>query len=1244
MLTLDFAFYQGLPCTGILGAKAGVGGSRGEFLAKKHSGRTTRMRFVVTVLVCSLCTCATGFELPMTEGIVWSEGFESYEVGELDAGTQGWVIRKGGPASSVSIVGTEDGKCLQLVDDSSHGGTPMEDYAAIRRFAPVSGDCRVTVRMKFGRGPAGGASDDHGINIGGPGGRGICLFAKYPYLRTPSWVDLPTPCQFERDEWFELEFVPDFEGHTIEVFKDGQSYGRVKMGAGVQSLDYISLRSQRYAQGTLWVDDIEVVGQVPAPLSGQGSAEFRRARDDVLAGKAVPSRWYPDDRAGAWNIRKRRLTLNVESGGWSAARVALSSDLTHAPALLLDVLKLDKGVRWSLAARAIGEVEGGWQMAILGSDDTGLTSCDLSRLRKDQPRAVELVLCAQGDGELQMSTPQWGTMSPKLLEPGHNEQRVVIVGPGGDELRWQPQADAGEYTLEIWPAGGDKQTVRTDRPYWQPEANLKPGLWHWRVRARSEGTPSGWSEQWTFRQGNLRKLNAGAVKHESTTLRVQERAGVTRDNSPVTSGLPFPEGAIFSADNLRLEDEAGQESPLQAIVTSRWPDGSIRWALLDFQVSLAAGETQTLILHYGTDVTRTKLPDMVVATPSALEAAQLAIEDESGNYVCHLFDHAPQIEVAGPLHSVALYQSDMLDADGNGRYRLLGRLHLYAEREHCRLELTFVNEHLETLRNISRIELRLPSEFAAQRYTVGGDGDAIIEGDLLDEGVRLRQDGPTVYDKNPIKWELSTGQSGEQASGWAHIQGDGSLTVAVRRMAQLHPKVLSMDAEGITVQLWPSDHEPYECGQGTAKTHELLIAWDTETPEAARDAGLGFCTPLFAVASPEWYCTSGAFGDIIPRNPQMFPQYERWIDGMIDNHAQIHRNKGEWGMRDFGDWDYSSRYERGWGNIEYDTCYTTALQFARSGDLRWLDETEVAAQHYADIDCCHWASDGNAGWPHVHYTDHWRAGNDLGHTWLQGLIYDYLLTGNRWSYEVGLDVGNFCAQVGFDMNITNRQERGVGWMLICLMEVYKLTGAQRYLDAATNIVDQAYDWQDKEIGYLPHPIDRSECKCETQCVGGKSFMMGVVLEGMWAYYEVTGSQKAREIIERGAHWLADYMWVEADKGYKYSSCKAQTSGRNGDLMELMGMGHAWELTGREDYLLQPLKQLAEYGEHLPDQISGGISAAHTRASVMFLSVVSRALGSGWQHWAREGKLPPDVGKPQQRAEVRVRAPRANRGG
>src|SRR5690349_3629919 len=71
-------------------------------------------------------------------------------------------------------------------------------------------------------------------------------------------------------------------------------------------------------------------------------------------------------------------------------------------------------------------------------------------------------------------------------------------------------------------------------------------------------------------------------------LIVQEHSGMARINEPVTVGIPFPAGEVARPEVLFLQDADGRACPLQIAELARWPDGSLKWALVDFFANVGA--------------------------------------------------------------------------------------------------------------------------------------------------------------------------------------------------------------------------------------------------------------------------------------------------------------------------------------------------------------------------------------------------------------------------------------------------------------------------------------------------------------------------------------------------------------------------------------------------------------------------------------------------------------------------------
>lgn len=81
-------------------------------------------------------------------------------------------------------------------------------------------------------------------------------------------------------------------------------------------------------------------------------------------------------------------------------------------------------------------------------------------------------------------------------------------------------------------------------------------------------------------------------------LRVTEDQGVARNAEPLASGIPLSRGAVMDPGDLPVCDAHGAPVACQAHQPgSSWPDGSLRWVLLQFPATVAAGETATYTLR-----------------------------------------------------------------------------------------------------------------------------------------------------------------------------------------------------------------------------------------------------------------------------------------------------------------------------------------------------------------------------------------------------------------------------------------------------------------------------------------------------------------------------------------------------------------------------------------------------------------------------------------------------------------------
>src|SRR5262245_1704193 len=77
----------------------------------------------------------------------------------------------------------------------------------------------------------------------------------------------------------------------------------------------------------------------------------------------------------------------------------------------------------------------------------------------------------------------------------------------------------------------------------------------------------------------------------SWSLPLLLRSPIAARQQPVPRVVPFPRGPLTDPAAVALFDDAEREVILQTKALAHWPDGSVRWLLLDFVVDqIAAGE------------------------------------------------------------------------------------------------------------------------------------------------------------------------------------------------------------------------------------------------------------------------------------------------------------------------------------------------------------------------------------------------------------------------------------------------------------------------------------------------------------------------------------------------------------------------------------------------------------------------------------------------------------------------------
>jgi hypothetical protein len=339
---------------------------------------------------------------------------------------------------------------------------------------------------------------------------------------------------------------------------------------------------------------------------------------------------------------------------------------------------------------------------------------------------------------------------------------------------------------------------------------------------------------------------AGKVREAALPLAMTNPYDFALPAWPVTQGLPFPQGALVSADQLKLLDAAGREVPLQATVLCYWPDYSIKWVLLDFQTDLAAKETARFRLEYGTSSARGDT--RAHANALRIEEGEGAVTVNTGALQVELprgkaavlgrvwldgngdgqFGEAELISQGGqsllaeggktgssteqpakvtvmrrgPLHAVVRIDGSVAGATGSFGDQV--ELHFYAGKATVGVYHTFTNA------NGSKAFTNVNSLYVAQGLELGGNVKGQFGGQAgvpAPPAAPLRAGGATLwqgFDDSYRITGLGADSSGKRAANWGDVTGSkGGLTVAVRYLWQMYPKSLTLNSDGVSVGIMP---------------------------------------------------------------------------------------------------------------------------------------------------------------------------------------------------------------------------------------------------------------------------------------------------------------------------------------------------------------------------------------------------------------------------------------------------------
>jgi hypothetical protein len=489
-------------------------------------------------------------------------------------------------------------------------------------------------------------------------------------------------------------------------------------------------------------------------------------------------------------------------------------------------------------------------------------------------------------------------------------------------------------------------------------------------------------------------------KPQSIPLAIPEPTAKSRRDWPVTMGLPLARGMLADTSDLRLVDASGKPVDLDACPLSRWPDGSIAWAVLDFKANTDAGATApTYTLKIQPDSTDRpssvptlqRLPDrciMVVNGEKVVIGGEsdaaftldrgnvqspVSLELTTGDgmvWTCGRPDlPAVALEVTNSTRSVVKFSGPMVARDGTKAWSYLVRLTTWRGRPGIGLDVSLCNDQ-PSLRSraVRSWVLRLPLDGGSVRGAVeGGALEAVQSG----QEIRLLQEKDDHYTvQSP-----AGNREGKQAAGLAAAVGDTlKWTAVVPQFWESYPLGFAIKPKAFDVELLPRLSADSYSDRDSLKVFQRLYAWFQDGNYLFRAGQLlrrqlvllpaalsgdeaasqlqWWSRPLVPQAPATYLCGTGVLGRTLAvPQPGVWDVYEKMFTDSFARHLVDRQQDRTFGWMHFGDW-FGER-DLNYGNNEYDMAWSLAIQWMRTGRREYFDRGQEMARHYSTVDTVH---------------------------------------------------------------------------------------------------------------------------------------------------------------------------------------------------------------------------------------------------------------------------------------------------
>jgi hypothetical protein len=432
-----------------------------------------------------------------------------------------------------------------------------------------------------------------------------------------------------------------------------------------------------------------------------------------------------------------------------------------------------------------------------------------------------------------------------------------------------------------------------------------------------------------------------------------------RRQEPVTFGVPCPAGRVHAYDGCTLVAPGGRRLPAQTRALDHWPDGSIRWLLVDVPadeamegvpagvleigggpgdrvdgVQVSTGGGRTTVLAAGVEFQFEPggaFPCSAVLRDGRrlLDATRSAVRIAISGRTVDLRIDTVVVRAAGPWRAEIDVTAKRIDAASP--LEVFARLEVFAVTPVARVDITLHNRqrarhpsgHWE-LGDPGSVSIEEAAWVLVPATPIRAASCVVTKGEALqpvEQPFELFQESSggdawnapvhrSASGRVPLRFRGYRRRSGAdeqlglRAEPTVSIDTDaGPIVVAVPDFWQNFPRSIAVDHGALVAGLFPADApEPTELQGGEQKTHRVVVAFGADT---VTDPPLAWAhEPRRLTASPAYVAETDALPFFVAAGDDPSPAYLALAGLAIDPAAGFlakRETADEYGWRNFGD-------------------------------------------------------------------------------------------------------------------------------------------------------------------------------------------------------------------------------------------------------------------------------------------------------------------------------------------------------